>query len=322
MTADRCELLSLAMFESHKCEIDIVDTFVRELGRPIGWHYCLDLAWILRSLSQLRPGSAVLDGGGGCGLAQFILCELGYDVINVDFSDVAFGSTIMSFFGDRISYAACQNSETMENSYTRFLKDTYGVPASRHPGVHPQSLRCMAKRLLRRLAGSRRSLLPACAAARTPRERGRILVYKCDMKRMQLLKDESVDAVVSISAVEHNGLADARLCVAEMMRVMKTGGTAAITVSASTSADWFHEPSRGWCYSEETLRELFGLSPRAESNFGQKHEIMEEMKREGNELHRRLASFYFKSGANGMPWGKWDPQYLPVGILKTKESSR
>ena len=27
-----------------------------------------------------------------------------------------------------------------------------------------------------------------------------------------------------------------------------------------------------------------------------------------------LADFYFRSGDNGMPWGNWDPQYMPVGV--------
>ena len=36
------------------------------------------------------------------------------------------------------------------------------------------------------------------------------------------------------------------------------------------------------------------------------------------ELRDNLASFYFRSGDNGMPWGKWDPQYQPVGVCKVK----
>jgi hypothetical protein len=39
------------------------------------------------------------------------------------------------------------------------------------------------------------------------------------------------------------------------------------------------------------------------------------------ELRDNLASFYFKSGSNGMPWGVWDPQYQSVGVLVTKDAS-
>lgn len=31
-------------------------------------------------------------------------------------------------------------------------------------------------------------------------------------------------------------------------------------------------------------------------------------------LPDHLAGFYEKSGNNGMPWGKWDSRYVPVGI--------
>jgi len=37
------------------------------------------------------------------------------------------------------------------------------------------------------------------------------------------------------------------------------------------------------------------------------------------ELRDHLAEFYFLSGDNGMPWGKWDPQYQPVGVCKVKQ---
>ena len=46
--------------------------------------------------------------------------------------------------------------------------------------------------------------------------------------------------------------------------------------------------------------------------------LFEEMRKEGNQLHQRLAPVYFRSGDNGMPWGKWEPQYQPVGISKVK----
>ena len=32
------------------------------------------------------------------------------------------------------------------------------------------------------------------------------------------------------------------------------------------------------------------------------------------ELHEKLSKFHFKSGDNGTPWGKWDPQYKSVSV--------
>lgn len=54
------------------------------------------------------------------------------------------------------------------------------------------------------------------------------------------------------------------------------------------------------------------------SNYSQKDILFEKLKEQNNELHKKLAPFYFKSGDNGMPWGKWDPQYQPVGVVKIK----
>jgi hypothetical protein len=37
-------------------------------------------------------------------------------------------------------------------------------------------------------------------------------------------------------------------------------------------------------------------------------------------LRDNLASFYGRSGENGMPWGVWDPRYQPVGVCKVKRN--
>ena len=43
--------------------------------------------------------------------------------------------------------------------------------------------------------------------------------------------------------------------------------------------------------------------------------------RDSNELRAGLSPLYFRSGNNGMPWGRWDPKYQSVGIIKTKVRS-
>ena len=148
---------------------------------------------------------------------------------------------------------------------------------------------------------------------------GRIFLYKCDLKDMPLLPDCFVDGVVSVSALEHNSHDDFEMCMREILRVTKSHGKIFTTVSAALSENCFHEPSKGWCYSEATLKRLFLLREDVKNNFSQKNLIFGELKKEGNKLHERLAPVYFQSGDNGMPWGKWDPHYLPVGILKIKD---
>jgi hypothetical protein len=89
------------------------------------------------------------------------------------------------------------------------------------------------------------------------------------------------------------------------------------TLGAACEADWLHGPSRGWCYTEASLRRLFDLPADVPSNYFRYNELLAALKGCA-ELRENLASFYYRSGENGMPWGIWDPQYQPVGVRKVK----
>ncbi|MCS6906955.1 MAG: class I SAM-dependent methyltransferase [Anaerolineales bacterium] len=149
------------------------------------------------------------------------------------------------------------------------------------------------------------------------RGEGEIILYNQDLSHLSDIADNSIDAVAALSALEHNPPDRLPLVIRELMRVLKPGGVLLATLGASPDRDWFHEPSKGWCYSEATLRCAFNLSPDAPSNYDRYAELMQAL-RECAELRDNLASFYFRSGDNGMPWGKWDPQYQSVGVLKVK----
>ena len=64
----------------------------------------------------------------------------------------------------------------------------------------------------------------------------------------------------------------------------------------------------------------FGLGPSVESNYDRYDELHTRL-RNCAELRMGLADFYYQSAENGMPWGWWDPQYLPVGVCKVKTLS-
>lgn len=149
------------------------------------------------------------------------------------------------------------------------------------------------------------------------RSEGEVLIYNQDLSQLADIPANTLDAVAALSALEHNPPHRLPLVVQELMRVLKPGGILLATLGASADQDWFHEPSQGWCYSEATLRRAFDLSPTAPSNYDRYAELMQAL-RECAELRDNLASFYFRSGENGMPWGKWDPQYQSVGVLRLK----
>jgi len=74
----------------------------------------------------------------------------------------------------------------------------------------------------------------------------------------------------------------------------------------------FHEPSQSNCFFSADLEKIFGASQRVKQNPREMLQIYHNR----SYLMENLAKFYFKSGKYGMPWGKWDPKYIPVGIFR------
>ncbi len=134
------------------------------------------------------------------------------------------------------------------------------------------------------------------------------------------IKTHSLDAIVSISALEHNSPEELRAVVQELMRVLKPGGKLFATLAAVKDQDWFHQPSKCWCYTEATLRDIFKLDSGCPSNYEYYDELFVFL-RDCAELRDNLTDVYFKSGDNGMPWGLWVPKYQPVGVVKGKPVS-
>lgn len=318
---DKIEILSTELFDTLKDEMSVVERIQQYFKGGIGWHYYLDLAWMVKEMSALPIGSVILDAGAGTGLSQFILLELGYNVISVDFANRALSKERLTRYGRVIHYINDQ-SEKFVNQYTEHLEKTYNIAidgkASGASTIGFDVAGEVGRLGLKR--GERRKIERAEILKDNVEDYcGRLFIYKADLKQMDMIPSGFVDGVISISALEHNTHDDFRVCMNEILRVTKPGGRLAVTISASQGDDWFHAPSKGWCYSDKTLREFFGLAPDAPSNYADKERLFELLKAQDNELHKRLAQFYYQSGDNGMPWGKWDPQYQPVGVVKIKK---
>lgn len=316
---EKIEILSLDLFKTHRDEMNIITMFHEYFGHTLGWHYYLDLAWILRSVKSLPRGALLLDAGAGNGLLQFILAELGYNVISADFTDRDLPQKYVKRYGKVIHYLNSQN-KVFDNRYLRHLKKLYaGRTGVRIPGFEPfkkKEKRIDIISLIEKNRYNDEGFPVSVLESEIASNGGRIFMYKCDLRDMSLLPDNFVDGVVSVSALEHNDHADLEKCVDEMLRITKPAGRMFMTVSASLSEDCFHEPSKGWCYSEISLKKLFRLSGNVKNNFDKKYELFNKLCSEGNELYKRLDPAYYKSGDNGMPWGIWDPKYQPVGICK------
>ena len=168
-----------------------------------------------------------------------------------------------------------------------------------------------------RLRGALRAGLTGIFGPFVPKAAGRGTFYRHNLETMSELEDESFDAVVSVSALEHNDPSVLPQVVQELMRILRPGGVLLATLAATRDQDWYHEPSQGWCLTEATLRSAFGMPPDSLTNFSE-YDSLFAVLRDAEALRERLAPLFFESGESGMPWGVWDPKYHPIGIRRHK----
>jgi SAM-dependent methyltransferase len=270
----------------------------RQLGLGVGWHYLLDLSWAAHALRP-KAGMWVLDAGGGVGLMQWWLADRGVDVLSVDREQ---RRELALKLRTRHSVAGWREGD-LDPLPTLGWHNLLPPRSPLRWHRYPQKLKdCWA------LARARRGQAPRS---------GTVYISRQDLSALRYVDDESMDVVVSISALEHNSLEDLPKCVSELLRVLKPGGRLIATVGAAKERDWFHEPSKGWCLTEPTLRRVFSLPDGCPTNFADYDAILEGV-RACDALRVNLDRRYFLSGDNGMPWGIWDPKYLPVGIMRAK----
>ena len=286
------EILPVTLLDQHRTTVNELKHLARSLGLEFGWHYLLDLTWMLSRLQQIK-GMQIMDAGAGTGVMQWYLAKRGGRVLSVDRESRA--NLPLRF---RLLYRVTG------------LRPQDLVPAN--PSMSSQSFQRTTR--VRRITGSLREI----TRAGIPRLiRGRVVIYNQDLKRLADVPDNSLDAIVAVSSLEHNPPEDLENVVSELTRVLKPGAALLATLGASLERDWFHEPSKGWCYTEASLRRLFHLSDDVPANYDRYEEFLDAL-RGCIDLSSNLAAFYRRSGNNGMPWGVWDPKYQPVGVCKIK----
>lgn len=306
----RIEIIGVDLFDRCADEIAMIDACQKVYQQGIGWHYHLDIAWLLNEMKDLPEGSTILDAGAGNGLIQYALLELGYNVVTTDFLNFTMFPGQAARYSQFMHYMNDQNA-AFDNAYSRHMNMTQ-APNGKSPAEIIEENKYRPTPIPLPYGARKQRFLN-----NTPEEHcGRLFIYKADILRMDLLEDNSIDAAVSVSALEHNKPLQTYLAAAEIERVVKPGGPIAITTSAALGEDWYHKASNGWCYSEKSLSAMFDLEENCPSNYDKAEELMETLSVENNPLHQRLAPFYKASGNNGMPWGIWKPQYQPVGIFK------
>ncbi len=304
MTKVEIQLLSDQLPAEYPEILAEIDLLREGLFKEIGWHYYVDLIWVIIQLRKLgiMPGATVLDAGAGSGLLQFLLSYYGYHVLSVDFAPRRVLFHISKLFPVEIT----SSSESSKEEYIEHLETvhrSYSYIRKLWIYIFKRKRRLSSWFHLRKVL-SQRDLQP-----------GKITMIQNDMCQMHDVQDQSVDAVVSLSAVEHLNPDQLPLVFADFSRVMKADASLILTTNASgTKKDWFHEPSQGWCFSLSTLAGWFNEQSSSERCFTNFNSILADYQN-NKFLRQRLADFHFYSEKSGMPKGVWNPAYIPVGVV-------
>jgi len=294
-TQDRLEILSASLLDENRELVDELKQIAAQTRLEFGWHYLLDLVWIINNL-DLESLDRTLDAGAGQGVLQWYLASKGIDVLSVDRGSRKF---LPLHYRKFYPTEGLRTGDLASPLKTLFRFDG-------RAGDFSQKLRGFARDLVYWLQG--KSHMAGS---------GKVIFYHQDLRSLRNIANNTVDAVVAVSSLEHNEPDQLPMVVTELMRVLKPGGKLVATLSTTGDTDRYHEPSSGWTYSEASMRAHFGLDADTVSNYDQYPALFETLKN-STELKEGLAKFYFQRGEGGMPWGDWDPQYVPIGVCKVK----
>lgn len=271
----------------------------RSLALSSGWHYIMDWTWVISHIGNVT-GKKIVDAGAGIGLLQWYLASKEADIISIDRSDrICLPFHLLPLFNVS-GYRS--NDEPLK------LREILNI------GNGKARLASRVKSIVRGMVGSLHS------SSSREKITGSVKLYNQDLRHLLEIPDNSIDNVVSISALEHNeNIQSIKQIIQELERILVPGGTMVITLPAAQKEDWFFSPAYSWCFCESTIRYLFDFTEDVPSNFHD-YKILFEKLRNSDELKKNLSWRYFIQPNSGMPWGKWDPRYLPVGVVKTKQA--
>jgi ubiquinone/menaquinone biosynthesis C-methylase UbiE len=287
-----------------------VESFLELTGRTqLGWHYITDLCWIYSKVKQWPKGLKVLDAGGGGGPTQFLLAEMGFNVINIDLSlskpPNAYKQRyhtdleILPSFSPTRYNKLLSSFNSNSGSKFQFKQLIKSLPIYKWYDYLKYSDLSMNSEKWRNSVGLKE--VPT----------GSISWKIGNLCQLVEIPSDFFDAVVSLSSLEHIPTDILDEALQEINRILKPNALWAVTTSGTEkSSTWFHEPSQGYCFSSSDFEERFG----AKSLKAQEPSTVLDKYQNCSYLKENLADFYKKSGKYGMPWGIWDPKYIPVGL--------
>lgn len=285
------------------------ESFLKATGRTqIGWHYIIDLTWIYSRVKHWSRSLKILDAGGGSGPVQFLLAEMGFNITNIDMvlsaPPLAYSRRYQTKLEVLPSYAPTSYKELINSSSkSSFIVSNLKKLLQQNPVY--QVLKA------KKYQTSHNKWRTAVGLSEQPI--GTIEWYVGNLCHLPEFASGSFDAIVSLSSLEH--IPTEYLCLAlnEIHRIIKPNAHWAVTTSGTEkSSTWLHEPSKGYCFSATDIKSYFGATTSVEQDAN----IMLTKYQTCDYLKNNLADFYKTSGKFGMPWGIWEPKYIPVGLAQ------
>ncbi|MBI2571787.1 MAG: class I SAM-dependent methyltransferase [Candidatus Schekmanbacteria bacterium] len=308
---DKIEILTERLIDEHlDLAMEVLAGSAR-LAIPLGWHYVLDLVWVMRELGVSAAPAAppenrrVIEIGAGNGLLQFLLADRGFEVTSVDVAHRLGLRRLERCY----RFSRAQSETYIEHDYVRH---SAGVLRYRAAEAAARALYAARERLT---TASRRHSVPPPGPDRRPA----VHLYRADAGRMPEVPPASMDVAVSISALEHNPPERIAEIHKEIERVVRPGGLILHTVSAIETGERFHEPSHSFLLDRTQLIRTYELKIDEQPEtwpWAQAWQAFQQPRY----LDRWLSHIYCAGGNNGMPWGIWRPEYLPVGLARRQRS--
>ena len=314
---EKIELFDISLLDD-EIKLKEIDHWLKVLNWNNGWHYDLDIIWVLRHLEKLNIplGATIVDAGAGLGVMQFILASRGYNVISLDF-----GKREIPKYAEGIFNIECIDRDLGDytHEYMEFMsfgqRSAKEAPIPITSKIKPYIMQ--PSKIIHRIGSSIRQRYNPHYLHELRRDHagyGKITFLRGTFNDMPI-KDNMADALISISAFEHNTFEDMADSVIEFNRVIKPDAHMMVATSASNEKDWYHEPSKGWNFTQQTLSKLFGVT----DNISFDYDLTLRRIKSCKKFKHRISDYYKYSKESGLPYGDLTKAaYIPVGIIKQK----
>lgn len=290
-------------------KLDEIDKWLKLIDWDNGWHYDLDIIWILSELERnnVKKGSTILDAGAGLGIIQFILASRGYNVISLDFAPREIPAKVNELFDIEV----VDNDINDSNPYREFIK----YDSAKKTKLEVSSVKYLSFYLHKKINKASSFFKRKTYKIFNEKPQGKITFLMGSFNDIPL-DNNSVDAIVSVSAIEHNDYECNKKAVSEFKRVLKKDGVLALTTNCTNQEkSWFHEESLGWCFSKSDFKTIF------ETNLDGDYDKVESEYKSNDLLLKRIPWAYYVSSRSGLPFGNLNNlKYLPVGVFLKNDS--